>query len=102
MNTRRPPEHCSRRYRRVLALATILFVAISIALFATFMDRGTRSVRFAALQDGMTKFEVIIALKPWSVWELQPIGGTATLTGAELRLLTFFLEGTHRRAAIHG
>src|SRR5437868_1809679 len=81
-----PPEGSSRsrRYRRFLALAAVSLLAIGLALLAAFMDRGAHSVRFDALQNGMTWFEVSSVLKPAFMAQLPKNDREASMTGMEL------------------
>jgi hypothetical protein len=86
MNIIAPPESSGRlfRYRRLLVLAAASLLAIGLALFAAFMDRGARSVRFEELQDGMTWVEVGSVLKPSFMAQLPKNDHEAAKTGMEM------------------
>jgi hypothetical protein len=86
MKTIASPESPGRWpvYRRLIPLTAVALLAIGLALFAAFMDRGARSVRFDELQNGMTLFEAMSVLKPAFMAQLPKNDREATMTGMEL------------------
>jgi hypothetical protein len=73
------------RSRRFLALARVSVLAIGLALFAVFMDRGIHSGRFDELRGGMTMGEVLGVLNPTFVAHAPLPASVNTMTGIDLR-----------------
>ena len=80
------PEKAGRFFlsRRFLALAGVSLLAIGLALFAVFMDRGGKSARFDELREGMEMAEVLGVLKPAFVAPLPPASGVTTMTAMQM------------------